>query len=168
MTELFHNRWPACQFHLGPSRFKRAVLLLAALAFQSGCGGPPPLHSITGKVSLGGKTYPRLIVYFYPESGRVGSHNLGVGETDSTGKLTLRSTAGDGLAAGDYKVFFSCMVTPSGSVVDAGNEKFDDRRAVETVELVPEAYTSDETTPVTFVVRRKAENIFEFDIPVSQ
>lgn len=168
MVDLFPNRAARCRIVVGAYRFSYSFLLLTVLALCFGCGGQPPLHSITGKVSLGGKTYPRLIVYFYPKSGRVGSHNLGVGETDAAGNLTLRSTAGDGLAAGEYKVFFSCMVTPSGSVIDAGNEKFDDRRGVETVELVPDEYASDETTPVIFQVRRQSENNFEFDIPVSR
>jgi hypothetical protein len=148
------------------------ALIGASLLLSSGCGGPPPLHPIKGKITLGGKSYHRLIVYFRPVSGKVGEYNLGVGETDKDGNLTLRSSGGPGLMKGDYKVTFTCMVAPNakGNVAFGSNEKPDDKGTVIMKELVPNPYddkTSQESTPITFTVK-SGENTFDFDIPLNR
>lgn len=135
----------------------------------AGCGGPPPLHPVGGKITLGGKSYPRLIVYFRPAEGQVTEFNMGIGETDKAGALTLRTSAGPGLEAGEYKVSFSCMVAKGGKTVGAG-EKPDDFGAVQMTELVPPPYddrTSADATPTRFTVK-PGQNTFEFDIPAGK
>src|SRR6478735_9241891 len=77
-----------------PSYLATLALIGASLLLSSGCGGPPPLHPIKGKITLGGKSYNRLIVYFRPAEGKADEYNLGVGETDKDGILTLRSAGG--------------------------------------------------------------------------
>lgn len=137
-------------------------LILTSLAL--GCGDPP-LHPVTGKVTLDGKAYERLIVYFRPMDGKPSEFNIGVGETDHTGKLTLRSTAGGGLQKGMYRVSFTCVVpaNKSGAATGLSDEKSDDDRRLVTKELVPDEYASQES-PVEFEVQ-SGDNVFEYDIP---
>ncbi len=135
-----------------------ACLLLAT----TGCGPDRTLHSLTGTVTLGGKPFKRLIVYFRPIGKAVNEYNLGVGETDASGKLQLRSTAGEGLNRGKYRVSFSC-VQVRGQIVDP-EKKIDNDRGIEYDELVPEKYANADESPVEFEIKPGA-NIFEFDIP---
>lgn len=147
------------------------LLAILAISFIGGCGGPPPLYPVTGKVTLGGKPYARLIIYFRPASGKVTEYNLGTGETDPSGKLTLRSTAGPGLEAGEYKVTFTCMVPKAGAGNLKVTDKPDENRTVTFVELVPKPFddaTSAEETPVLFTIKAGQENRFDFDIPVKR
>jgi hypothetical protein len=155
------------------SAARNLSLWMAALGAWAavGCGGPPPLHPVTGKITLGGKGYQRLIVYFRPAAGNVTEFNLGVGETDASGNLTLRSTGGPGLQAGEYKVTFTCMVPKSGPGNLKVSDKPDDNRTVAFVELVPQPYddgTSAEATPLRFTVKPGQENRYNFDIPAKK
>ena len=138
-----------------------------AILFLVGCGDPK-LHQVTGKVTLDGKPYERLLVYMRPTEGPVDQFRMGVGETDADGVLTLRSTAGDGLAEGTYRVSFSCMVPKSGGktveVLDP-SEKHDDDRKLITVELVPMPYASDAESPVVVEIGDDQSNELIYDIP---
>jgi hypothetical protein len=153
-------------------KHKRTWLLIAFLCgFLLGCGGDPELHSLSGKVTLGGKSYSRLLVYFRPSEGKIDQFNLGVGETDESGELSLRSTAGMGLAAGKYRVSFSCMQPEGAKANISTDEKPDDDRNVKMVELVPEPYDNEnnaDSSPLEFEIKPGMENRFEFDIPVKK
>jgi hypothetical protein len=154
---------------------KLAIATIVLVMFgAAGCRqAVPALHPVRGLVTLGGKPFERLLVYLHPQDAAVSQYTLGVGETDANGVLTMRSTAGDGLAEGNYRVTFSCLVTVAGEVVGAADSKNDDGRSVAMLtssaptirELVPEAYVHAETTPVQFQIRRGEENTLEFDIP---
>ena len=148
-----------------PMRLAAIVPLLAGLA---GCGGDPPVYPVTGKVTLGGKPYERLLVYFRPVEGPVTLFNMGVGETDKNGNLTLRSSGGSGIAAGEYKVSFACLSMKTSNRIVGPDEKPDENGGASVVvERVPAPYddaTSRETTPVRFTVG-SGENIFSYDIP---
>lgn len=102
-----------------------------------------------------------------PVEGPVDKFRMGVGETDADGVLTLRSTAGDGLAEGQYRVSFSCMVQKrSGKKATLDpNEKHDDDRTLITEELVPMPYSSDSESPVLFEIGESEVHEFKFDIP---
>ncbi len=116
-------------------------------------------------MTLGGKAYPRLLVYMRPVKGKVDKFRMGVGETDQAGNLTLRSTAGDGLAEGNYRVSFSCMVAKGGGVKElAPDQKYDDNPRLITEEMVPMPYASDSESPVEFQIMR-GRNEFVYDIP---
>lgn len=142
-----------------------ALLSFVALLFTAGCNSEPPLHEVTGKVTLDGKPYSRLLVYFDPVDGKVTKFNKGVGETDASGVLTLRSTAGGGLQAGEYIVSFNCYVEKGGGAIGLSDDKNDDNRQLVTEDLVPEEYASPDTSKITFEVTRGGDNNFEFDIP---
>ena len=143
-------------------------LILAALILSvaSGCGDPE-LHTISGKVTLGGEAHERLLVYFRPIEGEVNKFNLGVGETDAEGNLSMRSTAGDGLAEGVYRVCFSClkMQSASGEAIGLTGDKHDDDQTMVAIELVPEVYADQVNCPVEFTIEA-GQNVFEFDIPL--
>src|SRR5262245_6524943 len=150
-------------------RFAALLVAFAGLGV-AGCGkSDPPVYPITGKVTLGGKAYPRLLVYFRPVSGESTGFNNAVGETDKDGNLTVRSTGGLGLQTGEYKVTFTCLVpkTNSAAAAKLTNSDKPDEQGVTTVELVPTSHcdkTATESTPVRFTVT-SGENIFTFDIP---
>jgi len=148
-----------------------AGLLGLATAVLAGCGKQdPPIYEVTGKVTLGDKAYPRLLVYFRPVSSDSTGFNNAVGETDQEGNLTVRSTAGLGLQAGEYKVTFTCMVPKSKSAAAEKLTHADkpDEVGVTTVELVPRTHadkTAAETTPVRFTVG-SGGNVFNFNVPL--
>ena len=143
-----------------------AILVALTLGLCLGCFGDPELHPVTGKVTLQGKSYERLIVYFRPLQGEISQFNMGVGETDGSGNLALRSSAGNGLAAGTYRVAFSCMTVRGTGAVPGMDEKADDNQNIQMVERVPTKYADLENSPVEFEVRA-GTNEFIFDIPKS-
>ncbi|EMI17252.1 putative secreted protein [Rhodopirellula maiorica SM1] len=145
--------------------YRQIALAILFCGCLSGCNTEPALHPISGHITLGGKPYERLIVYFRPLDDAVTKYNLGVGETDAKGDLSLRSTAGPGLAAGTYKVSFTCIVSRGGKVIGSTDEKQDDDRSLVTEELVPPAYAEGGISGLEFEVQSSAENRFEFDIP---
>ena len=162
-----------CQTRILLATQSSSFVCVLLLVLFVGCYGDPPLHQVTGKVTLDGKSYSRLLVYMRPMEGEVNQFNLGVGETDAAGVLSLRSTAGDGLAAGKYLVSFSCM-QPKGAKPDTEigvDEKPDDDRSVQMVELVPEPYDNEsnaDSSPLEFEIKPGEPNRFEFDIPAKK
>ncbi len=149
------------------TRLSILCCLLVCVAL-TGCSKKPPLYPVSGKITLGGKTYPRIICYFRPVKGLGNESNIGVGEVDSSGNLFVRCGAGEGIAAGEYRVTFSCMVTQSGTAV-AGTDKPDDDSSSRVIELVPAPYDpkSDLDSPVRFTVTPSG-NVFNYDIPTSK
>lgn len=141
--------------------------LLSLLALMSGCGDPP-LYPISGKITLGGKPYERLLVYFHPMDQKVTAFTMGVGETTKDGTLGMRSTAGNGLAKGKYRVSFHCNVfqgAPNETVGLDGGKGDDNNQKREVRDLVPSPYNSALESPVEFEVSASGNNVLEFDIP---
>jgi hypothetical protein len=142
---------------------------LPLLVMASGCGLEPALHPVSGKVTVGGKTYSRVIIYFRPLEEKITKFNLGVGETDSTGNFMLGSNAGPGIAAGKYRVSFSCFQTATGQTIDLEGAKPDERAGPAVREIVPAPYDAEfnlESSPLIFEVKR-GENVFDFDVPLN-
>lgn len=134
-----------------------------------GCGDPT-LHPITGRVTLDGKSYNRLMVYMDPESGEIDRFNRGVGETDAEGNLKLAAggskVENQGLVTGKYKVYFKCWVKKDGKTgLEDGKGEAAVGRWEEPVNIVPAPYDSLDGTPVTFEVKAGQDNVFVFDIP---
>jgi len=139
-----------------------------SLAALGGCSSEPELHPITGKITVGNKSYERLIIYMDPIDGVVTPFNKGVGETDVKGEFVMNSTASTaesmGLAAGEYKVYFNCWMQ-KGQAVGLSDEKPDEKnRKLETEDIIPPPYNSPQDTPVTFTVKAGQENRLELDI----
>ena len=144
----------------------RLCVVIGALTLMVGCGDPP-LHPITGTVTLDGKAYERLLVYFHPLDRTPDEFSIGVGETDKEGNLVLRTTAGPGLATGKYRVTFCCYQQQGGrkQTLALNQEKADDDRSLITKDIVPDPYGSQANSPVEFEVTSGGNNVFEFDIP---
>lgn len=146
-----------------------AALAVLVLGLTTGCGGPPSVYEVKGKVTIGGKAHPRLICYFRPANEPVTQYTIGVTETDKDGSFPgIRNNAGTGLPAGEYKVTFSCVVVKSsGAALKEGDKPSE--LGVATVELVPDDYAegkANDTTTVRAVVKKQNDNEFTFDIPV--
>lgn len=146
--------------------FSISLLLVLAVV---GCGRDTTLHPLTGKVTLGGLPYERLLVYFRPIDKPADEYSLGVGETDSSGVLTIRSTAGNGLVAGKYRITFSCpSLTVNGREIQVSTDTKEENPAVEIVERVPPQFSEWEQSTVEFEIVAGKPNHFEYDIPVSR
>lgn len=145
---------------------QRLMALVLVCSVLVGCGDPS-LYPITGKVTLGGKSYERLLVYFHPIDGKATAFTMGVGETTKDGTLSMRSTAGNGLAKGRYRVSFACYVIQGAGNKTVGLEgdKVDDNPKHEAKDIVPTPFNSAEESPVEFVVSSRGDNVLEFDIP---
>jgi hypothetical protein len=147
------------------------ILLFLVSLLLLGCNTEPAIHSLSGKVTLGGKAYERLIVYLHPIDGPVTRHNTGIGETDAKGMMKLVTSAGDGIAAGKYRVSFSCYQAAGGQAIDSRTEKLSevggrkDGNAKEPVNLVPAPYNSSTVSPVEITVE-SGSNTFDFDVPL--
>lgn len=154
-------------------RFVGAMAFGAALIVCGvGCGEKaPPVYPITGKVTIGGKAYPRVICYFRPANEPVTQYTIGVTETDKDGNFPgIRNNAGTGLPAGEYKVTFSCTVVKSSGAALKEDDK-PSELGVATIELVPDEYVegkANETTVVRTTVKKQDGNEFVFDIPVKK
>ena len=151
-------------------RFRSALLIFVVILFPllSGCNSEPSIYDVKGKVTLGGKSYKRLIIRFYPV-GVKGDHPYyhmyhKVAETDEKGEFSLVES--NQIAAGKYKVTFSYISTNSSDEAEGlGDEKTDDDPSVEKVEMVPDEYFDRNSTPVEFEVKSSGENFFEYDVP---
>jgi predicted small lipoprotein YifL len=151
-------------------RSMAVAIPLAALALI-GCGAKvPPAYPVSGKVTLAGKAHNRLLVYFRPAEGPPTQYTIAVGETDKDGNLKVQGNAGVGLPEGEYKVTFTCQVVKGDPAATAklGPDDKPSELGVTTVEQVPASHAegkANDTTPVRFVVKRGAENVFTYDIP---
>ncbi len=144
-------------------------ILFVVLIVTAGCGRDTTLHPLTGKVTLGGVPYERLLVYFRPLDKPADEYSLGVGETDKAGELTLRSTAGNGLVAGKYRITFSCpSLSIHGREIQVSTDTKEENPAVEIVERVPPQFSEWDQSTVEFEIVAGKPNHFEFDIPVSR
>lgn len=122
-----------------------SVLFLMCLVF-SGCGGNK-LTPVTGTVTLDGKPVAKATVNFSPEAGGEGG---AIGETDETGKYTLRFLKGgvSGAVPGKYIVTISKMET-----VDSGKTE-------------PDMYDPTKKMPVMIAKNALPEKYNLFDKPV--
>jgi hypothetical protein len=77
------------------------VLLLAAVAVVSGCGGGPSLAEVTGTVKVNGQPLDKIQVEFWP----TGDGPKSVGVTDAQGRYTLMTDGKhEGAVVGKHKV----------------------------------------------------------------
>jgi hypothetical protein len=163
LSQLKHRQ----EFIDGLNRYVVILAVACSFVVSSGCRKDTTLHTVSGKVTLGGKPYNRLIVYFRPISAKVTEYNMGVGETDAQGTMTLRSTAGNGLIQGKYRVAFSHLIVPGAREAISMDQKQEMPKSVAPVEKVPEPYADWENSPVVFEVKANDENYFEYDIPLN-
>ena len=149
--------------------FRLIVFLFGSACFTvAGCGSNPTLYEVKGRVTLDGKPHERLLVYFRPVSGESTAFNNAVGETDADGNLTVKSSGGNGLETGEYKVSFSYQapVKQTAAAKKLTSDDKPDEMGIKVVEMVPDVYAEGKTidSEVRFKVT-SGENVFEYDIP---
>ncbi len=119
-------------------RFGVILYITVFPVFLVGCSSsPPPLHQVTGTVTINGKPARAVKVYFYPADGAEDNwttrHSLA--ETDADGRFQLAK----GIEAGEYKVLFSQFVDQRGIPVGSGEDKPDEFGAVH--DRIPHPYS---------------------------
>src|SRR5947208_6374470 len=128
------------------------VAIVLYFLIASWLDAPPPMHQVTGTVTINGKPTAAVAVYFWPLDMRARKNSMyrnAVGITDAQGRFALKSGAGsEGIASGDYKVTFSRLVT-RGKTVTAEPKKSARTGAVESI---PVQYCEPDQTPVTATV----------------
>jgi hypothetical protein len=144
----------------------RAILrigIIAALSAAAGCGGPPSLVPVGGVVTIDGKAYEGVRVYFTPQTevpAKSFASRFAIGISDKDGKYTLKGTYGEGVEVGEYKVTFSRVVARSGKADTDPNRKPEESGAKES--LSPE-FTDIKKTKFTAVVSNSNRE-FAFDL----
>jgi hypothetical protein len=140
----------------------------AALMFLAGCSGSdkwvdgrPPVYPVSGQVVYQGKPLEGASVTFSPLEGTHG----GAGQTDVEGRFSLTTfEANDGVPAGKYRVTVTkaeAIVTPHPD--DPGAVNLPPLK-VEQRHLIPERYSSPETSDLTAEVSESGENDFSFEL----
>ncbi len=142
-------------------RMIRAGAVLVPLAMAAcmmwGCGpGSIPTVEVSGTVTLDGKPLEGAMVGFYPASGGAPA----TGQTDSSGKFTLRVPAGKAKvsvskteAGGEAKVDQAAAgAAPAGTAL-SGPPTAGGAPPAPPKSVVPAKYTNAETSGLTFEVK---------------
>lgn len=160
--------------------FVNQALCLALLAVAaSGCGqsgGPArvKVYKVTGKVTFFGSPLIGAVVSFSP----TGTQPAAIGRTNDSGTFTLTTyQAGDGAAAGDFKVLV--MMVDSGAGDSSPQEAhFKDQSSYVPIDthaaakrgkgsgnVLPSKYGDPKQSPLNATVDpKKSENTFTFDL----
>jgi len=171
----------------------KTVFVASCLSFLSGfvcCDKTPKLNTVPagGTVNRNGQPLTGAQVSFYPVD--TGSGKGAVGETDSTGRFTLKTLVGgssfsDGALAGDYTVSVTKLKTAMGAasndVTQLSKEEQDRRMAemnksrnqTDPADLtkpaareseLPTKYADPKTSGLTAKVKAGDKNDFSFEL----
>lgn len=147
-----------------------AALAMTSLVL-SGCGGGgerPPVYPVSGTVAYNGKPVEGAQVSFMGEK----ASRAATGVTDAEGKFQL-STFGlnDGAIEGTHKISVIKRAADSGGKSPSEEEMLNDPSAMAQMaeqaeqemnakSLIPEQYSSAQTTPLSETVTADGENVF--------
>lgn len=156
----------------------QASCLILLVSLVSGCGsssaGRTPVFKVTGKVTFVGSPLIGAVVSFSP----TGNQPAAIGRTNDTGAFTLTTyKAGDGAAAGDYKVLVM-MVDSAASDSTPKDAHFKDQSSYVPIDshaatkggkatgnVLPAKFSDPKLSPLTANVDpKKSENTFTFDL----
>jgi hypothetical protein len=144
--------------------------LILAVLVASGCGGDPTkprLGRVSGTVTYNGAVVPKGVVTFVPSGGegsRTGQPATGEIGSDGSYQLTTFER-GDGAVVGEHVVLVQSMeMDPS---IEGGSMPIPDAQGNLPIappkHLVPEKYSSTETTPLRFTVEQ-GRNSFDIEL----
>lgn len=162
------------------------VLCLVCGSAVTGCKPPLPLVPVTGTVRLGGQPLTDAVVVFAPESHDAGTVPVATGRTDAEGRFVLltnyqpRST-GVGAVPGRHRVTVSKMMNAKELPQAEYAKKLAAHRKMVRdlklqlpfsegeedlcfVEVVPEKYTTTNTSPLFADVVAVQANTFDFSL----
>lgn len=137
------------------------AVLLVGLAGAAGCSGEPKLVPVTGTVTVNGKTFKGMRVYFVPKDPSVIKNyasRQGFGITDDAGRFEVEGAHGKGLATGEYKLTFSLF--KAGGKAIGPNQKPDEYGAKESL---PAEFT-DPGKSQTFRTVSESDHDFKLEI----
>ena len=144
------------------------VVCLAFVAILAGCGPTDDRSatvSATASVTYNGQAIEGAHVTFSPtaESG-----DAAFGDTDAQGKAALRTSWGEGVVPGSYKVTVTKMEAVGGASTGTG-ENEDEEEDEEGGDVVyearlPEKYGNVNTSGLDATVTEDGENSFSFDL----
>ncbi len=142
------------------------LLLLCFLSASIGCGEtvetitPLPPQPVTGNVTLDGQPAEGVTVTFFPDADSPAAQMTASGVTDASGKYTLFSGEGKpGAAVGKYRVLFTKLVKPDGSLVGPNELAAD----VMADNVLPPVYNTPADTPFGAEVIEGGKT-FDFDL----
>lgn len=149
------------------------ALVVGCTGGGDGASARVTVHKVTGKVTYLGNPLAGASVAFSPQ----GDQPAAVGRTNDSGVFSLMTyRAGDGAAAGDYKVVISITdsAAPSGEPAEAhGTVPGVDYSAAfshagksgrGTANILPAKYGDPANTPLTAKVEPNGKNDFPFDL----
>lgn len=155
-------------------------LALTSLLFVAGCGGDAAIgakgrvktFTATGKVTFLGNPMSGAMVSFSP----TGSQPAAVGMTDDSGNFKLTTyRAGDGAAAGDFKVLISMTETEAPDPTANADHGTDPTKQYGTVHsatkgksgggrVLPSKFSDPDKTELKATVKSDGKNEFTFDL----
>lgn len=155
------------------------VLAVLSLILLAGCGGDAGYGAkgrvktfpVTGKVSFMGNPLAGAMISFSP----TGSQPAAVGMTDDNGQFKLTTyRAGDGAAAGDFKVLVAMTEAPSADSNANADHGTDPRKAYGTSHSAGKSKSSGSVLPPKFsdpdksglaaTVKSDGKNDFAFEL----
>ncbi len=135
-----------------PCTYSLAVIWLTVVITLSGCSRSGFDSSVSGSVTLDGKTLGQGGVVFVPISE---SKNPSVGTIRRNGSYALKTANTPGLNSGKYRVTVSALDTP--------NPPPGVRDTTPAKQLVPEKYTNINTSGIEYDVK-PGSNTFNIDL----
>lgn len=167
------------QGSLVPAHYLWRTAVCLAFAFVVGCGnaGGPPLFSVTGKLTKGGKPMAGVNVTFSP----VNNGPSSTGRTNDEGRFVLVSQNGKaGAVAGKHKVVLSIPAVLTSSIVNMADPAYRDKMiaereasqkagakgkpaSTEDTKTIPAEYNNPQKTPLEYEVPQRS---IDFDIPL--
>lgn len=146
----------------------RGFILFTLCVTLAGCGGGSglDLHPAGGKVTYNGKPVPNATVSFISDDSP-----LAIATTDAEGEFSLRTGTEQGATSGTYKVTVYAT-EGSGQAATIAFDPADPaayskaytqaaEQQKESKSAVPEKYTKELSTPLTFEVKEGEENNFD-------
>jgi len=146
------------------------VVCVATVGLITGCGsddGRPATVAATATVTYNGTAVEGAHVTLSPAEGK---GDAAFGDTDAQGAAALRTSFGDGVVPGSYKVTVTKMVAEA---APGATENVDDEVDEEEGEeggnvthksVLPEKYGKADESGFTATVTEDGENAFTFDL----
>lgn len=139
------------------------VLAVGMMVALAGCGpsGPaaPAVFPVKGIVKKGGQPLKGVTVGLYPAGGGSAKGTPGSGVTDDAGAFEIRSTAGNGVSVGTYKLV---LTAPRGEIDYAsyGKKQGPPKATIE----IPKKLTAESSSDRIVEVQSGSDNVVNVDL----
>ena len=148
-----------------------ATCYLLLILISAGCSGDSRVAGVSGTVSLDGEPVGNAAVAFVPVDG--GRPAFGI--TDTSGKYELTTfAAGDGALIGSHVVTITPAEDPEPAADDASDSEdeslnsvvaeFKPKKRPKRRSRIPDLYADQDTSGLSFEVRRGEANVADFSL----